>query len=149
MSLTIGTASGNKTAGAMTLGTASGNKTILAGYVGTSGGNKLFFTATPTVTATPSAQSDGDSTATHTFASETASIIDGLGPFTYAWTYSSSLNGTFSFSGGISNTATVAPEVSGVPGATLAEAVLICTVTDTATGVTAESNSVSLLYARS
>lgn len=149
MTVTVGTASGNKTVGVMTLGTASGNKTVLAGYVGTSGGIKLIYTATPTVTAAPSAQSDGGATATHMFASETATITDGLGPFTYAWTYSSSVNGTFSFNGGVSNTASVTPTVSGVASSTLAEAVLICTVTDTATGVTGESNPVSLLYARS
>lgn len=149
MTLTIGTASGNKTVGVMTLGTASGNKTVLAGYVGTAGGNKLFFTATPTVTAAPPSQTASGAAASYEFTPETATVTDGLGPYTYSWSFLTSNNGTFSFVGGISNTASVTPQVAGVPVATLADATLSCTVVDTTTGVSGESNTVTLQYGRS
>jgi hypothetical protein len=72
-----------------------------------------------------------------TFNPITCTASGGTGPYTYAWTYSSSSGGSWGFAGS-STLATVAPQVTGV--ANVASAVLICTVTDAASAVKASND---------
>lgn len=146
--LTIGTSGGNKTAYALTVGTSGGNKTVFEGWVGTSGGNKQFFSASPIVSATPTDQSYDDTPSSLIFAPETASVLGGVGPFTYLWTYTGTSGGTFTFAGGIVTLSTCTPQVASVAPLATASASLICTVTDTTTGLTGVSNTVALEYNR-
>lgn len=67
-----------------------------------------------------------------TFSPITCTASGGTGPYTYAWTYSSSSGGSWGFAGS-STSATATPQVTSV--ATVASAILICTVTDAAATV--------------
>lgn len=77
-----------------------------------------------------------DTTAGFNFNTNTVTITGGVPPYTQVWSWSSQVNGTFTFSG--SNTATtVTPRVTGVAIGPAATANLTCTVTDSASTVVA------------
>lgn len=137
MSSEIGTSGGNKTIAAITVGTSGGNKAVLIGTVGTSSGNKVFFSALSVSAAPVNADGIGGVANINTSAS-TATASGGIGPFTYLWTKVSGDNITI-------NNATLATTTfrgSLMASPEVRNATFICTVTDTATGLSAPSNNV-------
>ena len=140
MPSSVGTSGGNKTIAAITVGTSGGNKGVLVGYVGTSGGNKVWFSAL-SASASPSSFSQTTVTApdTNINGPATASVSGGIGPFTYAW----------SRTGGSATVTATAPTSAATSfsafqgSAGVITSTWICTVTDTATGFSAITNTVS------
>ena len=85
-------------------------------------------------------------TSSWTFGNTTCSASGGTPPYSYSWAYVSSSGGTWGFAGS-STVATVAPRVTSVAQGTEAQAVLRCTVTDSAgVPVVAQSNTADYFY---
>lgn len=137
MPSTVGTSGGNKTVSAMFVGTAGGNKAVVTGFVGTAGGNKAFFAAL-TASASPSVVSGARSPPIVTTNATTATPSGGIGPYSYAWEKVS--GDTISISNPSSATTIFSATLSS---GDLRSAVFRCLVTDTATGASAYTNSVS------
>lgn len=138
--LTLGTSGGNKTAGAMFVGTSGGNKAVQVGYVGTASGNKVFF-ASLTVDATPPdfTQTTVVAPDTNVNGPATANVTGGVGPFTYLWTRtggSASVNAD-NVTGASTNFAMFQASAG------IVTSTWVCTVTDTSTGISAVTNSVT------
>jgi hypothetical protein len=90
---------------------------------------------TPTVSISPAGQTLTGAAASKTFAVETATVANGT-PSAYAWSYTSSSGGTWSFSGGTTSS-TCTPTVASVTAGVTATASLRCTATVSGTAYTA------------
>jgi len=139
MPITIGTGAGNKVIANVVVGTASGNETVLNAYVGTSGGNKLVYTALSAAAFPNSVTGFRIGAGVATTISTTATATGGLGPFTYSWARTS---------GDTEISITAASSATTQFTATLGNgdsfsAQFVCTVTDTGTGLTVDTNAVS------
>lgn len=141
--IVIGTSGGNKTIAAITVGTASGNKSVQTGYVGTASGNKVFFSAM-TVVAAPDPVTGSGIAINITTNAATATPTGGIGPYTYLWTKVSgdaiSINSATSATTTFTGSGMASPEER--------DAIFICTVTDTATGLAVASNSIGATVQR-
>lgn len=137
---TIGTSGGNKTIAAITVGTSGGNKAVVTGYVGTSGGNKVFFSALA-ASASPSSVngSGGGVPGTVTSGSTTATPSGGIGPFTYSWVKTG--GGTTAADSSSSATTTFS---AGLGAGIVRITTWVCNVTDTGTGIVAQTNTVTV-----
>jgi len=137
MTAYVGTVgSGQQTIISIYVGTSgSGQQRVLAGYVGTSGSGQQIFFSGLTASASPSNLiSDTRTPGPTTTAPTTVSPANGIGPFTYAWSYvdgdtgisiNSPSSSTTSFTGSVNMSNTEL------------DADFNCLVTDTATGATA------------
>ncbi len=76
-----------------------------------------------------------------TFATNTCTVVGGVPPYTYAWSWTGTSGGTFTFVGSSTN-ATCTPRVTGVAFGGGAVGTLICTVTDSTAAVDASPGAV-------
>lgn len=142
----VGTASGNKIIQPIYVGTASGNKRVSLIYVGTASGNKLVYSDSITASSSPTSVSGSSTSINVTSGSTTVTVTNGIGPFTYAWSVSTSGGYTISANSPSSATTTFSANIVITPDSTAGTAT--CLVTDTATGNTATTNAVSISLQR-
>jgi len=107
---------------------------MTAVYAASSGGAPL------TAAIEPGEVVGSGALSSHTFGTNTVTIVGGVAPYTQVWSWISTVGGSFAFSG--SDTAlTVTPLVTGVVASSTASGELLCTVTDAASTVFASTAS--------
>ena len=143
MTLTLGTSSGNQSPQAIFVGTSSGNKAVNTAYIGTVSGNQVAYSALA-ATAAPSGEvkttSGGGSYNTDDV--YTATPSGGVGPFTYAW---ARVSGDTQVTINSDSTPSTRFQITYGIGESYS-AIFACTVTDTETGLSTVSNSVSITF---
>lgn len=116
-------------------------KPVLNAYVGQNGSWVQFFAY---LSASINSGSSHTGTATSfNFGSNSVTIVGGIGPFTYQWHESDNGQAVWTPPGTSSSQGIVA---SSITIGTTASASYYCVVTDTATGVTATTNTASYIY---
>jgi hypothetical protein len=148
--LEIGTAgSGVQQVSSLYVGTvSSGRQQVLAGYVGTAGSGVQQFYAALTAVASPASVSASGSIGMHLFSPvSTCTASNGSGSYSYAWSLNNTGDGSVAFSGS-SAVPSPAIQFTGLNSGDVGSADLICTVTDTVSGFSVQSNTVTASYSR-
>jgi len=139
MPITIGTGAGNEVIANVVVGTESGNKTVLNAYVGTASGNELVYSSFSASASPNSVTGFRTGAGVATTLSTTATPDGGVGPYTYSWARTSG-------DASISITQPLAATTQFTTSLTSGQsksASFACTVTDTGTGLSEVTNTVS------
>lgn len=138
MPLSVGTGAGNKILTAVFVNTPAGQKPLDLIYVGTGAGNKVIFSALAASASPSSVSGSGTAGSPIQTAISSVSVTGGTGSYSYLWTQTGG-----AVMAPTAATAAATRFLATPPTPQVRVATWICTVTDTGTGQTTDTNVVT------
>lgn len=142
MTVYFGTSVGNKAIANGFIGSAAGNKQILFIYAGSATGNKVVWSSLSASAAPADFLVTSATTGLVITGNCTVTVTNGIGPYTYTWHITTTSGNTISVGSPTSAVTNFSANVTVLNPSSIG--VAYCTVVDTGTGLTVNTNNVTL-----